>query len=288
MKKIGELEPLDILLRSTLYQEFAFDDGVEGCEKLFRILLFSGKFDWLCPDCRKETTYEGVPNYPANPKNTSLFAIGKLSYFKVFSEHHDLGYFYTQQNFCVPIRCLRGEPYAREHRVEVWFKVEKNRLIKVGQFPSATTIEQFESAKYQKVLGRKYGEFNRAIGLFNFNVGIGSFVYLRRIFEELINEAAHKHPALLSADFESSRMDEKILALKKVLPTYLVEKRKLYSVLSKGVHQLSEEKCLEYFPVVRLGIELMLDEKVERLDRADKIKSNSRHIDEMIKALEKE
>lgn len=34
-----------------------------------------------------------------------------------------------------------------------------------------------------------------------------------------------------------------------------------HGVLSKGIHELSEEECLEYFSVVREIIELILDER---------------------------
>jgi hypothetical protein len=66
-------------------------------------------------------------------------------------------------------------------------------------------------------------------------------------------------------------MDEKIELLKSELPVFLLENRILYGILSKGIHELSENECLEYFPTVRLGVELILDEKLEAKRRRDKI-----------------
>ena len=52
------------------------------------------------------------------------------------------------------------------------------------------TIEENDIKKYRKILGKeKYGEFGRAVGLYTHGIGIGSYVYLRRIFENLIEEA---------------------------------------------------------------------------------------------------
>jgi len=55
------------------------------------------------------------------------------------------------------------------------------------------------------------------------------------------------------------------------LPSFLVENRGLYSILSKGIHSLSEEECLRYFDTVRVGIELILDEKHEQLEKRKKL-----------------
>lgn len=50
-----------------------------------------------------------------------------------------------------------------------------------------------------------------------------------------------------------------------------MENRIIYSVLSKGIHELSEEECLYSFEPLKLGIELILDEKKEIVERKKKI-----------------
>lgn len=67
-------------------------------------------------------------------------------------------------------------------------------------------------------------------------------------------------------------MDKKITVLKSFLPPFLVTNSKLYSILSKGIHELTENECLNIFEHVKLGIELILDEKIEQIDREKKIK----------------
>jgi hypothetical protein len=41
-----------------------------------------------------------------------------------------------------------------------------------------------------------------------------------------------------------------------------VTNKSIYSILSKGIHELAEEECLNAFPVIKLSIELILDEKL--------------------------
>ena len=66
--------------------------------------------------------------------------------------------------------------------------------------------------------------------------------------------------------------------LKQHLPEFLVENRKLYGIMSVGVHTLSEAECLAAFPVVRIGIDLILDEHLERHAREKKITEASKKI----------
>lgn len=65
-------------------------------------------------------------------------------------------------------------------------------------------------------------------------------------------------------------MEEKITLLKDYLPEFLVENKKMYSILSVGIHSLSENDCLKYFETVKIGIELILDEKIEILKKQEK------------------
>ena len=67
-------------------------------------------------------------------------------------------------------------------------------------------------------------------------------------------------------------MDDKIKFLKGNLPAFLVENHSIYGILSKGIHELSEEDCKNYFTILRESIELILDEKLEQLQKDKKKK----------------
>ena len=141
-------------------------------------------------------------------------------------------------------------------------------ISKVGQYPSVADFHIGQVHKYDKVLPKdKMREFTKAIGLAANGVGIGSFVYLRRIFEHLVFEAKDAamatNPEFDETAFTSARMNERIQMLSDYLPDFLVENHNIYSILSKGVHELSEEECKKYFTVLKESIEMILDEKLE-------------------------
>lgn len=148
---------------------------------------------------------------------------------------------------------------------------DKNNILsisKVGQYPSVADFHIGRVRKYGKILPKdKMREFTKAIGLAANGIGIGSFVYLRRIFEYLVFEAykaAKDRNKEFDVDkFNTSRMNEKIQMLSGFLPDFLVENQSIYGILSKGIHELSEEECKEYFSILRESIEMILDEKLE-------------------------
>ncbi len=170
----------------------------------------------------------------------------------------------------VRLRCTRDA----SHLLTFFFRVHQKVISKVGQTPSLADLHSADVAKYRKVLGDdRYREFTKAIGLNAHGIGIGAFVYLRRLFEWLIGTAhgqASKEAGWDEGAYQKTRMDEKILLLKGRLPSFLVENRHIYSILSLGIHELSEGQCLKLFAPVRTGIELILDEEIERRERTEK------------------
>lgn len=141
-------------------------------------------------------------------------------------------------------------------------------VVKLGQLPSLADIQFAKiGKKYDTVLDKEsLFEFKRAIGLAAHGTGVGSFVYLRRIFENLIFETYKEYKTTLGVDekdFVSKKMEDKVEVLKSHLPSQLVEMKSVYSILSKGLHELSEEECLAYFEPLKLSIELILDQKIE-------------------------
>ncbi|EWH13927.1 hypothetical protein KLA_07742 [Cellulophaga geojensis KL-A] len=157
----------------------------------------------------------------------------------------------------------------------IHYDAHTKTLIKIGQHPTVADFHISEIKQYKKLLTtEKLNEFTRAIGLAANGVGIGSFVYLRRIFEFLIFEAYKKAKSegkINEGDFQKGRMDDRIALLAGYLPTFLVENRSIYSVLSKGIHSLDEQTCLEHFDTLRVGIEIILDEKLEEQKKVEKM-----------------
>jgi len=112
-------------------------------------------------------------------------------------------------------------------------------------------------------------ELSRAIGLSAHGVGIGAHVYLRRIFESLVEEAhqgASGESGWDEGKYQQSRMAERIKLLRSHLPSFLGANPRLYAILSKGLHELSEQECLSNFDALKLAIEVILDEKLKQRD----------------------
>jgi hypothetical protein len=103
----------------------------------------------------------------------------------------------------------------------------------------------------------------RANTLASHNYGVGAFIYLRRVFEALIDghRRAYEQAAGTSIpNYEELKIDDRIKALKASLPEFLVKHRSIYGVMSKGVHELDEQTCLRYFPTIRSAIMLILEQ----------------------------
>jgi hypothetical protein len=150
------------------------------------------------------------------------------------------------------------------------------RIQKIGQFPSIADLHLARIKTYAKVLDKeKLKEFTRAIGLSAHGIGIGSFVYLRRIIEYLIEEAhikARSDTGWEEEDYRNMRIGERIQALKNHLPNFLIKNKEVYSIISKGIHELNEDECLQHFEIMKVAIELILDEKVEERNKEEKKK----------------
>ncbi len=158
------------------------------------------------------------------------------------------------------------------HGYTFFFDLRNGVLQKVGQVPSLEDISGADLEKYRKVLDKQhFSDLRRAGGLASHGIGIGAFVYLRRIFEKLIFDHYKQFAETYGPieNFENLRMLEKVEALSGVLPEAAQEFKQVYSILSKGVHELDEETCKTYFPVVKAIIISILEEDLQNKAKAE-------------------
>lgn len=194
---------------------------------------------------------------------------------------------YWQPTMRVTLSCARN----RKHQILFFFAVEQEetRLVKVGQYPSIADLTFPDYKKYRPILGAtRLSELTRALGLISHGVGAGAFVYLRRVFEWLVAEArkiAETEEGWDERAFDQARMDEKIQLLRSHLPDFLVQNRRMYGVLSSGVHELSDDECIAHFPVVRAGIEMILDDKLAHHARQQKIQAVQGNLQNLAQSL---
>ncbi|HSA60320.1 MAG TPA: short-chain dehydrogenase [bacterium] len=253
------VSPQDFLLKIPLYEDVAINEnGFHDLE------YFKGSVDCFCLECGRHSVFISKGKEYRGGSGTSNY------------------------QFHIVIYCTRDE----NHRARFVFLAHDGHIRKIGQYPSQADLTTPDLQKYRKVLGDdRFPELARGVGLISHGVGIGAFVYLRRIFEHLISEARQKAKGdehWKEEDFEKARMDERIALLHDYLPSFLVENRLLYGILSKGVHDLTENDCLEAFPIVKLGIELILDEELERHSRAKKVQNAKKEIGSLGARLKRE
>ena len=109
------------------------------------------------------------------------------------------------------------------HTLSFFCRVSQFTVQKAGQLPSLADLAQAELQKYRPVLKDDYPEFARGVGLAAHGVRIGAFVYLRRVFESMIEEAHSVAKTVVGWEedaFSKQRMAEKIEVLSDHLPKF--------------------------------------------------------------------
>jgi hypothetical protein len=219
----------DFFLKSPLYER-----RLMTAPQIEAFLSKVFKFDGHCPYCRRSTTF--------TRKNGSIIHLGTYTM-------SDLQKVERIGN--VQFVCARNSG----HELHFQYYLDESVVQKIGQFPSFADVAIDESKEYSKLLDKQdVAEFHKAIGLAAHGVGIGSYVYLRRIFERIIFNRFAQYKDIEGWDeaaFKGLRMKEKIDLLAKHLPEFLVKNSKIYSILSLGIHELDEKDCLSFFPVLR-------------------------------------
>ncbi|TDS25390.1 hypothetical protein [Halanaerobium congolense] len=268
------------LLRIGLYEELSFDiDSYDWINDLKNKRL---NIDAYCPECGEISTFNSSTNSSRagsdfsdqfNPNmNLEESTLEKI----VHKKYND----FIDNNKIIErkFKCARNETHIMffyfmikdERHVE-----EENKILKIGQYPSMVDLNKIELKKYKKQLAKILteelaSEYNKAVMLHTHGYGVASFVHLRRIFEGLIEKTFLEKIDDIGLDketFYKKRMDKKIDLLKEYIPDFLGENSYIYSILSKGIHELDEKECLEIFDILKTGIEIILEEKIEKINK---------------------
>lgn len=291
MKNESTINYEQILLKDPLFTEYPLQNANHS--DLLNLLYFIEDnntynhlriIDSYCPICKKDTTFNSEIS---NVSELSDLLMSAGMFGGAPGSTRMVTLIEQLEKKCVFIRkfnCPR-QPNDSAHSQIFMFRAIGTTLIKVGQHPTLADLSKEEIKKYRKLNDDVYSELNRAIGLSTHGIGIGSFVYLRRIIEkhilapkiaEFMTEGKLTKEDLSKYDFK-----EKINVVKDKLPPFLVGNKKIYSILSKGIHELEEEECKEYFPILRMSIEIILDEEIEKNEREKKNKLISNQINQI-------
>lgn len=266
-------ERSQLFINEPLYKPFFIKLENEKADALYIRELEADdiKVDLYCGECKQLSTFESDRHYFANSHRVELWGTGGFPtlYGKRKYIDENLERVLANRSFSVNLRCVRND----EHKAVFVFIVNNKTLQKIGQYPTLADQQLQEVEKYKKLLSKKHIEFKKAIGLYAHGIGIGAIVYLRRIIEDFIikaHEQAKQDTSWNEDEYQRSRAIEKISILEPFLPSYLVETKQIYGVLSKGIHELDEEECKNIFPLMKGIIELTLDEQLAETERQRK------------------
>lgn len=258
----------DFYFKLSLYERIEFS-SIED-PNIERLVIYNGPIDGYCRHCKENSVFR--------TNNVSIIETPAGRYEKILP-----GYY---QHI---LSCARNA----NHTVHIFLFVTNNLVVKVGQYPSLADLAAARFNKYHKILDEEQlGELRRGLGLYSHGIGIGSFVYLRRVFESLIRKAHTQ--ANESGDWTKEKkteyqnqqhMDKRILLLKEYLPEFLVKNRKIYAILGKGIHELTEDECRTYFPVLLDGIELILTQQLQSDEQKAREEKTQTAIEEIEKQL---
>lgn len=238
-----------------LYEEYTF--GPDQDRAGWYLLFSRGPIDTYCPKCESHSIFHRSHHQYINSRVETWIDKGHVG---------------------LALICSRD----REHELFFLFDVVGRTVRKIGQYPSLADLNTADVRQYSSVLPKEdFREFTKAIGLAAHGVGVGSFVYLRRIFENLVQAAyllAKDESGWDDEAYGKGRMADRIRLLEKHLPEFLVQNHSMYGILSRGLHELTESACLEAFPVMKMGIELILDEKLAAKARQAKLEQAKKAI----------
>lgn len=247
----SEFDVFDWLLIQPPYR--AFNLGSEIKKAVKAILVCSSTYDAFCPRCGKMSTFKGL----LSPTTEDQLLNEKFAS-KGFGVVPD---FWGHTKFSKTIQCTRAL-----HEIDFYFHVDDQTLYKVGQYPSQLEIAKGNFEHYLYVLDKLHLEcLNKGLELATYGTGIGSYIYVRKVFEyliELIHLKAKELPGWDEQKFLTSRFLDKTLMLHEHLPGYLKTNSKILQILGKSLQDLEEEECLECFNDLKHSVFIMIEEMV--------------------------
>lgn len=129
---------------------------------------------------------------------------------------------------------------------------------KIGQLPSILDIHGFDFSIYKKQLEKldAYDDYKKADLSYTEHFYVGSFAYLRRIFEKMI----HKYLSETEEKPDDNHMESKIKLIKNRFEPRIQDSLKnLYEVLSASIHELSEEQSKDFYVLLKAIIDMQLE-----------------------------
>lgn len=268
VKQYIDFDEVGLLLELGLYKKIEIDPVIKDDLLAFlsmdtMIHQFNEPtiFDCFCPQCKKESTFVDLYR---TLKRTSINMDVTLDMSRQRYVYPPANPNLSERVYIKEYVCTRNN----KHIHSFYFLFDGTHLTKVGQTLSLTQSFAAETKKYRKHFPDIQNELFSSMKLFSEGFGVAAILYLRRIFEKLINNASSEHCMNHPQDAEllrDARMVERITILKDRLPNFLVQNKSMYAILSTAVHELEEDLCLGAYPFIKDSILMILDQETERI-----------------------
>ena len=266
------------MILSPLYKKIKVDKNLKPYEFF---PLGDVRVECYCKECGQRRIYSFEDSHIALNSIMSGFAPSSMSSSSFESNKTEL----EEELENLDYFTLQAQADCKHNMIIVFKKIDNETIMKVGQFPSIYDLnEEINNKPFIKLLGKEYSDYyKKACSLYSFDTYIGALIYLRRIFEKILLDTFNDNISNLDKSFEEfklMRMEEKIQYLKDYLPSLIFEQgfNKMYTKISDGVHNLTEEECYKIFTILKAGIEEILIEKLEKESRNKRLKELSKEL----------
>ena len=256
------------LMLYPLYKKIKLDNSNKTCDIFpyndYRLELF-------CPICKKRR----------------IFCFQNSEFVKVYWRGNNIQYCNSVKEFLseVDYFSVRAQADCEHNLLVIFKKIDDSTIMKVGQYPSIYDLnEEINNRTFLKMLDEEYeGYYKNACSLYSFNTCIGAIIYLRRIFEKILLDTYNENKESIDLsleDFKKLRMENKLKKLSNHLPSILFEQgfNIIYTKISDGVHNLSEDECQQIFPILKNAIEEILIDKLEIKEKQKRRQDISKQI----------
>lgn len=231
---------LDLIVKKGNYSTIE-DVSYEQFENLISKDTFP-TLDLFCPRCMQEKTF--------------LFnSCAKRDYDSFLTR-------VTSNGTCIYIYSLRELVYkcptcGKEIVYYFYHDREKNRIIKIGQYPSVYDISRDELKEFQKskiISDEDIKQLYKAYACASESFFVAAYAYLRRVFENLLINVFFESQSEIGCteeEFRKLRSDEKLKKIKDYLAIDEEIYHPLYALLSEGIHSLTEDECGDNFELLK-------------------------------------
>lgn len=252
---------MDNKLKDSLYDLFV-NKGVYGKIKninfsdFYKLTLAENlinSVDLFCPNCNVNKTFV------IKKTNTSR-GLGETFTREELTYHHHINEFSYECPTCKKILYIALFYNGQD-------------IIKISQYPSLYDVSRDELKKYKSndlINEENFNQIYKADICASESYFIAAFAYMRRVYETLMLSVFHQHESELNLtidEFKKLSGQEKI----KIIRPYLAIDEgiygPLYSLLSGGIHEYTEDECSKYYSFLKLVLLDVLREQKSRNER---------------------